>query len=264
MVVWVLPAADAVAGGWRIVYVVPVLFLPVVWWVARHLPETRRFHAAVDHDAPAPVELRRFALLATAAFASALFLSPASQLRNEFLRDDLDYSASAVSAFQLVVSTPAGLAIVLAGIAADRLGRRWVATAGLALGSVFLALSFQTSGAMLWLVASAGVILTGSAFPATRGFQTELFPTRARARVGAWLDVVGVAGSAVGLIVVGRLSERWDDLGAAIGVMVVAPLAVAVLIATRFPETSGAELETFNPGDPRLDVSTREATEPRP
>jgi MFS family permease len=252
MVVWVLPVADLVEGGWRVVYLVPLAFLPVVWWVGRHLPETRRFDAAVDHDAPAPIGLGRFALLAVAAFASALFLSPASQLRNEYLRDEQGFSAAAVSAFQLLVSAPAGVAVVAAGILADRIGRRWVGSLGLGIGVSFLALSFRSTGVELWMTASAGVVLTGMAFPATRGFQTELFPTRARARVGAWLDVVGVAGSAVGLIVVGRLSEQWDDLGSAIGIMVVAPLAVAVLIATRFPETSGAELESFNPGDPRL------------
>ncbi|MEL7208855.1 MAG: hypothetical protein AAGK32_11615, partial [Actinomycetota bacterium] len=92
MVLWVLPVADVAAGAWRIVYVVPVLFLPVLWWVGRHLPETRRFRAATSSDAPAPINRRRLLLLGFTAFATAMFASPASQLRNEFLRDDLDYS----------------------------------------------------------------------------------------------------------------------------------------------------------------------------
>jgi MFS family permease len=102
-------------------------------------------------------------------------------------------------------------------------------------------------------VASGYVVLTGAAVPALGTYKTELFPTRSRARVGALFDVVGVAGSATGLVAVGYLSERWDDLGSAIGVMVFAPLLVAVVIIARFPETAARELEAFNPGDPALD-----------
>ncbi|MDH3684459.1 MAG: MFS transporter, partial [Acidimicrobiia bacterium] len=198
MVIWVLPVDDLIDGGWRIVYLVPGLFLPVLWWVAKHLPETRRFRAATTTEAPAVIDWRRFAMLGGGAFLSTFFLSPASQLRNEFLRDDLGYSASIVSVFQLVISAPAGTAILLAGIAADRIGRRWVGAVGLSAGVIMLATSYQLTGAGLWLAASAGVVLTGAAFPATRGYQTELFPTRARAKVGGLLDVVGVAGSASG------------------------------------------------------------------
>ncbi|MFV0260375.1 MAG: MFS transporter, partial [Acidimicrobiales bacterium] len=90
MVVWVLPVADlggvvGEIGGWRFLYLVPLLFLPVLARLAPFLAETQRFVAADEVDAPAPVSRRWFALLAVAAFASAVFASPASQLRNEFL-----------------------------------------------------------------------------------------------------------------------------------------------------------------------------------
>ncbi len=253
MVVWVLPINDLIDGGWRVVYVAPVLFLPLLWWIAKHLPETRRFDAAATTEAPASINWRRFALIGGGAFASSLFFSPASQLRNEFLRDDLGYSATSISLFQIVVSAPAGTAVLLAGIAADRFGRRAIGATGLAVGATMMALSYQLGGAALWFAASAGIVLTGAAFPATRGYQTELFPTRARARVGGLIDVVAVTGSAIGLVTVGYLSERWNDLGSAIGVMVFAPLIVAVAIITLFPETASTELETFNPDDPDLD-----------
>ena len=267
MVVWVLPINDVIDGGWRIVYIVPALFLPVLWWVSRHLPETRRFDAADTNEAPAVINWRRFALIGGGAFASSLFLSPASQLRNEFLRDDLGYSATAISLFQVVISAPAGTAVVLAGVAADRFGRRTIGATGLAVGSIMIALSYQFGGAGLWLAASAGIVLTGAAFPATRGYQTELFPTRARARVGGLIDVVAVTGGAIGLVTVGYLSERWDDLGSAIGVMVFAPLLVALAIITLFPETAATELETFNPDDPELEPIAEVPTaddQPRP
>ncbi|MEM9615070.1 MAG: MFS transporter [Actinomycetota bacterium] len=254
MVIWVLPVADVGPGWWRVVYLVPVLFVPVVWWVGRHLPETRRYIAADAREAPAPIDLRRLTLLGFAAFATALFASPASQLRNEFLRDELDFSASAISLFQLVISAPAGIAIVIAGIAADRVGRRWIGSIAIGVGAILTALSFQIGDAGLWIAASAGVVLGGASVPAMRGYQTELFPTRARAKVGGMLDTIAVAGSAVGLVTVGYLSERWGDLGDAITSLLFAPLLVAVVIILFFPETARRELEEFNPADPALDT----------
>ncbi len=252
MVVWVLPLAGLFQGGWRVVYLVPGLFLPLLWWVAKRLPETRRFDAAAAHGAPATIHWYRFALIGFAAFAASFYLSPASQLRNEFLRDDLGYSAGTISLFQLVISTPAGLSIIVAGMLADRIGRRLVGAVGLAGGAALSALSYQLQGPWLWVVACAGMVLAGASFPATRGYQTELFPTRSRARVGGLLDVVGVAGSASGLVLAGYLSQRWDNLGSAIGVLVFAPMLVAVAILVLFPETAAVELEEFNPHDPEM------------
>ncbi len=257
MVVWVVPIDDVIPSGWRVVYLVPLLFLGPLWWVARTMPETRRFAAAVETGAPAVIDWRRFTLLGTSAFLSGVFLSPASQLRGEFLRDDLGYSASLVSLFQVVTSTPAGPAIVAAGVAADRFGRKVIGSTGLAVGAVMLAVSYQLGGTGLWVTGALGIILTGAAIPATRGYQTELFPTRTRAKVGGLLDIVGVAGSAVGLVAVGWLVGRGLALGDAIGSMIWAALLVAAAILFLFPETAAVELEEFNPDDPTLDRERR-------
>lgn len=250
MVLWVLPVADAGPAAWRWTYVAPVLFIPALLWVARHLPETRRFDVADQVKAPAPVDRRRFALIASSAFASALFLSPASQLLNEYLRDEQSMSAAAISAFRLITGTPAGLVVLAAGIAADRIGRKPIGGVGLGVGVVFSALVFFSNGAMLWVVGTIGFWALAGTSPALRGYQTELFPTRARARVGGWIDLITVTGSAIGLITVGELSTRWDSLGQAIAVMAVAPLLVVVLIFAVYPETASRELEVFNPDDP--------------
>ena len=41
----VLPVADLGLGAWRILYLVPLLFLPVVLRFGRLLPESRRYVA---------------------------------------------------------------------------------------------------------------------------------------------------------------------------------------------------------------------------
>lgn len=250
MVLWVLPVADVSPGAWRWTYVAPAVFIPMLIWVARRMPETRRFDRATEAQAPAPVDRRRFTLIAFSAFASALFLSPASQLLNEYLRDEQGMSAGAISAFRLLTGTPAGLVVLVAGIAADRVGRKPIGGIGLGVGVVFSAAVFFSSGAALWVIGTIGFWTLAGAFPALRGYQTELFPTRARARVGGWIDLITVTGSAIGLVTVGELSERWGGLGPAITAMAVAPLIVVVLIVTLYPETASQELEVFNPDDP--------------
>ena len=250
MVLWVLPIADRSPGAWRWTYVAPLLFVPALIWAARRLPETRRFDVADEVQAPAPVDRRRFALIAFSAFASAVFLSPASQLLNEYLRDEQSMSAGQISVFRLLTGTPAGLVVLAAGIAADRIGRKPIGGFGLAFGVVFSGLVYFTSGATLWLVGAIGFWSLAGMSPALRGYQTELFPTRARARVGGWIDLIAVTGSAVGLLTVGELSTRWDSLGQAIAVMAIAPMIVVLLVFFVYPETASRELEDFNPDDP--------------
>lgn len=253
LVVWILPVADLAPGAWRIAYLIPLLFLPLLWWISRRLPETRRYKAAEAHDSPATINWLWFALVAGTAFVSFAYGSPASQLRNEFLRGDLGFSATKVSIFQLVVTLPATVAIPIGGIVADRFGRKWFGAGALAVAAVASAISYQSSGGWtLWVTAGIAASLSAASIPALRGYQTELFPTRARGRVGGMIDAIGVAGSALGLVIVGQLAVRWDDLGSAIGSLVWAPVLVAIVIIVFFPETANRELEEFNPRDPRL------------
>ncbi len=253
LVLAVLPTADISIGAWRLVFVASLAFLPVLWWVAKNLPETRRFDVAAEHHSPGQVNWRRFALLAVSAFLASLFLSPASQLQNEYLQDERGFSAAKISLFRLLISTPVGLVILAAGYFADRYGRKRIGSMGMAFGTLMSLISYYQSGALLWLSALLSVWLLGASFTALRGYQTELFPTRARAKIGGWLDVIAVSGSALGLVIVGQLSDSWGSLGPALLVLMWAPLLVAFLVSTRYPETASQELEKFNPGDTPLE-----------
>ena len=69
---------------------------------------------------------------------------------------------------------------------------------------------------------------------------------------GAWLDVIAVAGSATGLLIVGRLADRIGGLSVALPLLVIGPVIAALLLFFVFPDTASKELEEFNPGDPKL------------
>ena len=264
MAVWVLPVADLHTAAWRVVYVVPLAGVAVMVWVGRQLPESRRFQTGGDGLQPHQSRLagsqadpeaaarrrRRLALLAASAFLIAMFAAPASGLRNDFLKDELEFSAKAISLFTVVTNTPIGIGIFAGGYLADRRGRRPVGAAGLVLGAVFIAWAYFTDGAALWSLTLAGGVLGAMAVPALAVYGPELFGTFRRGRSNGLIVTVGVAGSALGLLVAGWLSDSLDGrLGPALALLAIGPLAVAALVMWKYPETAGQELEDINPED---------------
>ena len=264
MAVWVLPVADLHIAAWRIVYLVPLAGVAVMAWAARRLPESHRFEAAgaraeaqdrlsasslADAEA-ADRRRRRLMLLAASAFLIAMFAAPASVLRNDFLKDERAFSAASISLFTVVTNTPIGIGVLLGGYLADRRGRRPVGAAGLVVGAVCIAWAYFTSGAALWSLTLAGGVLGAVAVPALAVYGPELFGTYRRGRANGLIVTVGVAGSALGLVVAGWLSDSLDGrLGPALALLAAGPLAVAVLVLWKYPETAGQELEDLNPED---------------
>lgn len=286
MAVWVLPVADLHQRGWRIVYLAPLLGLVGLRAVGRRLPESRRFEMAqaagsvgpdpsgadglLDPDnrpdpdgadtrgrrrqrlEPDARERRRqrLRLLAVVAFLAALFAAPASGLQNDFLKDERGFSASQITVFTLVTSTPAGIGALVGGYLADRRGRRRVAAAGLVVGAVAAAWAFFTSGPALWLLTLTGTVAGGLTVPALAVYGPELFGTHDRGRANGLVLTLGVMGSAAGLLTAGWLSDQLGGrLGPALALLTAGPLIVAALVLLKFPETAGLELEDLNPED---------------
>ncbi len=73
-------------------------------------------------------------------------------------------------------------------------------------------------------------------------YGVELFPTRVRAAANVVLVIITVLGSGAGLVAAGVLSGALG-LGPAIAVLVIAPLAGAVVVVLGFPETVGRDLD---------------------
>ena len=254
MAVWVLPVADLDIRGWRVVYLAATLGLLVVWRVGRRLPETHRFTEAIGHetDTPEARERRRarLTLLAVSAFLIAMFVAPASGFQNDFLKDERGFTAAETSLFTLVTSTPAGLGVLVGGYLAELRGRRTVGAVGLLGGAFFTTLSFFTSGAALWILTLAGVVISSIAVPALAVYGPELFGTHDRGRSNGLVVTIGVIGSAVGLVTAGFISDRLaGELGPALALLAIGPVIVAGLVRFRYPETAGLELEEINPED---------------
>jgi len=248
--VLLLPVADAGDDGWRLLFALPVVAAPLLLAIRRHLPESKRFDAP-HADATIRGHGERLRLLAVAAFFVQLFVAPANQLQNEFLRDERGFSGLGIALFTLSTGTPAGLAVLAGGHLAEVRGRRRIGAIGLAGSTVFIAGSYLASGAPMWLLYFCGAMLAGLTVPTLRVYGPELFPTGLRAGSGGLLAIAGVAGAAAGVLAGGVLSDELGSLGRAMWVLAIGPLLVAVLVVSRFPETARRELEELNPEDRR-------------
>lgn len=259
--VMVLPLADLGVGGWRLLYVLPLAFVPIAWRIGRALPETRRFERTRHLSKPAvlaerreppprsPMQRRRFVLLATSALLVAVFVTPASQLLNEFLRTEHGFSAAKITAFTLLTNTPGGIGVIIGGRLADTRGRRVVGAVAIGGGTALTVAMFLATGAWIWVWSVLGAVVGAAAIPALGVYGPELFPTAARGSANGGINIAGVAGAAGGLVAAGLLSDAFGGLPWSITTLAVGPALVVVLIAAFYPETAHRELEELNPSD---------------
>ena len=247
---------DVSISAWRFAYLVPLVAIYPCLRIARRLPETKRFETRQRRVADSPtkslkdrIHWRRFAMLATGAFLWSLFLAPAAQFLNEFLRTERGFSGVLIAVFVLATNTPGGIGIVLGGKLADRHGRRIIGAIGIAGGVLFTVVSYLSWGWPLWLASVAAAVIGAMAVPALAVYGPELFPTSQRGTANGGLQVVAVAGSSLGLLIVGWLADQVGGLGHAMAIVAIAPALLIVVVLFWFPETARRELEELNPSD---------------
>lgn len=201
------------------------------------------------HPPANPDMMHRLLLLGGALFLMSIFTTPASQFLNEYLRDERDFSGVQLVAFQLLTNTPAGISLYLAGRWADKRGRRQIAMVALLGMAAFTTLKFSAAGWPMWGWGLGSSVFAAAMVPIIGVYGPELFATSQRGRSNGILTVIGVAGGALGLLLVGQLAERWDSFGQVFAIFSVAPLVVIALVFFMFPETAQKELEALNPTD---------------
>jgi MFS family permease len=240
--------ADLGESAWRLLYLLPLAFTPFVLRACRHIGESRRFvrtHARIKGFAG---HGGRLALLCSASVLAAIYTTPASQLRNEFLRDERAWSGATISLFVLGTATPGGLGVLAGGLLADRVGRKIVGAIGLIGGSTATTLSFIANGPSMWIAALVGALMFGATVPALSVYGAELFPTAMRGKANGALVATARIGSVIGLLTVGQLSDT-RSIGFGLAVCMLGPLMLAGIVLLFFPETAGEELEALNPED---------------
>jgi putative MFS transporter len=144
--------------------------------------------------------------------------------------------------FIVLTTAPAIPALLIGARYADRRGRKRI---GVPLGafSVLAYVGFLTTGSVaIWPFAAIANALASAAGVALVVYGPEMLPTRVRAAGNNAVLAMSVTGSAVGLVVAGALADPLG-IGHAVAVLAVFPLVTLALVALRFPETAGRELE---------------------
>ncbi|HUF97791.1 MAG TPA: MFS transporter [Ilumatobacter sp.] len=246
--VMALPLADLGEHGWRLVYVVTLVWLVAALDVSRRLPETIRFE--VPHIASPPINYRRFAVLAGVVICANFFIAPASFFQNRYLSDVRGLSASMVSIFTLTTATPAALGLVLGGRLADVRGRRRLIAITIPLATTLLVVSFIVDGAFMWIAAFGGGFIGGIAYPALAVYRAELFPTGNRGKASGLITTAALLSGSASILFVGWLLDSGRSYGHVMGVVALGQVVVVILVLARLPETAHRELEDLNPEDP--------------
>jgi len=242
-----LPIAAAGRGGFAAVYLLQLLALPLIVSAARRLRESPRYvvHAGERHGyrelLRAPYA-GRLALVAGAAFLAAIFFAPTAEFFTRYLDDVRHFSSLQIVIFLALTGGPASLTVVLGGRLADLRGRKRIAVPTIMIAALSFAGFFLTGPPWLWLFAFVGQVLGSLSLAASGVYTPELFPTRIRAAANTLVLAGAVVGSGAGLGAAGALAGPLG-VGPAIATLAIFPLLAAALIAFRFPETRGRELE---------------------
>jgi MFS family permease len=258
-----LPLADLGPAGWRLVYVVSLVWLLVALDLTRRLPETPRFEALQERRAAgsstaarAHVRRGRFLAIAAVGLAANLFVAPASYFQNRYLDDVRGYTGAGIALFTIATATPASIGLVIGGRLADTAGRRRVLALALPASTALLVVSFFVPGRWMWASAFFGGLLGGTAYPAFAVYRTEMFPTARRGQVGGFVAATGLIGGSVGLITAGVLLDREWSYGSVMAMLGVGQLVAAAIVMATYPETAHRALEDLNPDDRELTSDT--------
>ncbi|HKP91401.1 MAG TPA: hypothetical protein VJT75_15660, partial [Thermoleophilaceae bacterium] len=229
-------------------YALQVLALPLVLSAVRRLPESGRFlaHAGERHGLRELVATRavrrRVVLLGAAVFLSSIFFAPLTEFYNRYLDRVQGLSPGEIVAFIVITTAPAIPALLIGARYADSRGRKRVGVPLGVLGVLLYVGFLSTTTVAIWPLAAVANALASASGVALIVYGPEMLPTRVRAAGNNAILALSVSGSAVGLVVAGALAGPLG-IGHAIAVLAVFPLLTLVLIALRFPETAGRELE---------------------
>jgi MFS family permease len=177
-------------------------------------------------------------------FLLNVFVAPASQLQNDYLRGDRGFSGSTITLFTLLTATPGAIGVIVGGRWADTRGRRAALIPGLLAIGVFNAIMFSVAGVPMWISSLLGSVMGGLCIAALGVLGPELFPTARRGGVRGALTVIAVVGSVTGLLVAGA-SVDVNGYGPTFVLLALGPI-IAAGLAFAVPETSRRELEDIN------------------
>ncbi len=282
LLAWLLvPVSPIGLQGWRWVVIIGSIGAIFVWWIRLGLPESPRWLAnhGRERDAlaeleriearvaaetgplpapgvprPADIGAGRFAEIWTPEyrgrtimlsvfnfFQTIGFYGFAAWVPSLLLAKGITITKSLEYSFIIAIANPFGP--LLGTLVADRMERKWqICTAAILMGILMVLFALQTSPAVLILI---GVLFTLSAnwlSFAFHNYQSELFPTRIRARAIGFVYSWSRISAAFGGLLIGAFLHAGGEI--AVALFIAASMAIVVISIGGFgPPTRHRALE---------------------
>lgn len=247
--------------GWRTLYLFGAVPLLLLAWLRRALPETRRFEdvrarRARDSGLAAALQpLRdlagmypgRVAVLALAILPAAAVMMPASGFAVKFLQEAHGWRPAQVPLLTVGGGFLVFASMAVTGSVADRLGRRRLLVAALALNALGLVVFYNAPGLAVvpgWILMLAGLVSADVIFGA---LGSELFPTAYRSTASGLRSLLWTLGGSAGLFLESWLYAAEGSHAAALSALLVLAWIGPLAVLFGVPETAGRELEEIAP-----------------
>ena len=254
--------ADRSAGAWRLPFLVPLLSLPALLFIRRHLSETGRFRRHADAElADAALRLptmaafakhrRRLLTVALLVGLIAFQSNPSRQLRNDYLRSQRGFTGNELSLFGILTNAPGVFGVVFGSLVGDRRSRRIVISVGLLCIGIADFGVYRSHGSAIWAWSIFGALFGAAALPALAILTAELVPTAIRSTANGFTTFASRLFGFVGLLAAAYLANHVasGDEGAVVSVFSFSLVLAVILLWLTTPETSRRELEELNPVD---------------
>lgn len=256
--------------GWRGLFLVGVGPLLLIAHFRRGLPETQRFERVRGRleTAPAPrawlepVRLLarrypgRFAAVCCVGFLGSFSNGSVDFFLPKYLQEMQGWSPGELAGV-LVAAGAVGLTgQVFVGRLSDRFGRKRLGVPFLALEPLCAILMYAVIGPLAVPLVGAWIFSSVAVDVVRRAYTPELFPTSHRSTAVGAAALVQTAGSVLGLASEGLLYAWLGSHWAAVRAIAATGLAMPLVVAIVYPETSGRALEEIAPeeepaGEPR-------------
>jgi MFS family permease len=257
--------------SWRWLYVGALLFLVVVAFLSRALPESERYLAverATTTPQPARLLVRppylRPLLVVCVIVLLVNLTTEATVFSIDFMQTRRHLSASTANLLLVAAGAATLPVLTFSGRVSDRIGRRRVCIAGLLVQSVGLVTFFVLARGTLALGLSLALMYIGlfAAWTTGAAFAVEMFPTSLRGAASSAAAMAKLLGQSASFAVSAALLTATHRPEVAILVLVAGLPAGALLIAKFIPETSRQHLADL--AAPPADLPAQSAPLPGP
>ena len=189
----------------------------------------------------------RFAAVAAVVFLWNFSNGPVDFLLPKFVQEVHGWSPATYAKVSILAGGLGVLGFLAAGWASDRVGRRPMGILFTLIEPLAAVALFTVAGSWIAPLIFVWIFSSVSNDVIQGAFRAELFPTSHRSTAAGAVIMVATLGGAAGLALEGLLYAGFGSHWTPVRLLALSGLAIPLIVALWFPETSGRVLEEVSP-----------------